>query len=139
MKTLRFITICAILTATLAGCAVLGEQSETAPTDGVTAQAEYKKITPDEAKTLIDGGEYILLDVRTQEEYDEKHIAGAKLLPYDEISDKAETELPDKDAPILLYCRTGRRSKTAAETLIGLGYTNVLDFGGIVDWPYETE
>ncbi len=101
--------------------------------------AAYQTISAEDAKAMMDdGAPYILLDVRTQEEFDEGHIDGALLLPYDEIAGLAETELPDEDARILLYCRTGRRSAIAAETLAGMGYTDVYDFGGIVDWPYQT-
>jgi rhodanese-related sulfurtransferase len=82
---------------------------------------------------------YIILDTRTQEEYEVSHIPGAILIPYDEITEKAETQLPDKDQLILVYCRSGRRSKLAAEDLVKLGYTNIKEFGGIIDWPYETE
>ena len=85
---------------------------------------------------LQDG--YIILDVRTQEEFDESHIEGAILIPDYEITNKAESVLKDKDQLILVYCRSGRRSKLAAEALVELGYTNVKEFGGIIDWPYET-
>ena len=99
----------------------------------------YKKISPAEAKALIDGGNVIILDVRTQGEFDEGHIKGAVLLPDYEIGAKAAKVLPDKDAKILVYCRTGRRSALAAKELIVMGYTDVLDFGGLqTDWPYET-
>lgn len=80
---------------------------------------------------------YIILDARTQEKYDEGHIPGAILIPYDEIADRAEKELPNKDQLILVYCRSGRRSKIAAEELVKLGYINVKEFGGIIDWEYE--
>jgi rhodanese-related sulfurtransferase len=82
---------------------------------------------------------YIILDVRTQEEYDEAHIPGAIVIPNTEIEARAESELPDKDQMILVYCRSGRRSKLAADILVELGYTNIYEFGGIIDWPYETE
>ena len=85
------------------------------------------------------GEEYIFLDVRKQEEFDAGHIPGAILIPYTEIEAKAEEMLPQKDAQILVYCRSGRRSKIASESLVNLGYTNVKEFGGIIDWPYETE
>ena len=81
---------------------------------------------------------YIIIDARTQEEYDQGHIPGAILIPEYEIADRAEKELPDKDQLILVYCRSGRRSKIAAEELVKLGYTNVKEFGGIIDWEYET-
>ncbi len=99
-----------------------------------------KKITADDAKAIIDKGEFsVILDVRTKAEYDEGHIPGAVLLPDNEISELAPTVLPDKDAVILVYCRSGRRSEAASKKLIELGYTNILDFGGIIDWPYEIE
>ncbi|MDO5112426.1 MAG: rhodanese-like domain-containing protein, partial [Clostridia bacterium] len=101
--------------------------------------AEYHKLTPEQAKASMDAGEeYMLVDVRTQEEFDQKHIPGALVLPNEEIGDDAPVLLPDKDATILLYCRSGRRSREAAEKLVAIGYTNVYDFGGIIDWPYET-
>lgn len=100
----------------------------------------YMNITQQEAKAIMDTQEgYIILDVRTQEEFDEKHIPGAMLIPVDEVAQRAEGELPDKDQLILVYCRSGRRSKTAAQALVDLGYTNIREFGGIIDWPYETE
>ena len=102
--------------------------------------AVYMNITAEEAKQIMDSEEgYIILDVRTQEEYDEGHIPGAILIPNTEIEARAEEELPDKDQLILVYCRSGRRSKIAAEVLVELGYTNIKEFGGIIDWPYETE
>lgn len=79
------------------------------------------------------------MDTRTQEEYDEEHIPGAILIPYDEITEKAEGVLTDKDQLILVYCRSGRRSKLTAEDLVALGYTNIKEFDGIIDWPYEVE
>ena len=103
-------------------------------------EAVYMNITAQEAKQIMDGEEgYIILDTRTQEEYDEGHIPGAIVIPHDEITDRAEEELPDKDQLLLVYCRSGRRSKIAAEALVELGYTNIKEFGGIIDWPYEVE
>ena len=100
----------------------------------------YVNITAEEAKQIIDTEEgYIILDVRTQEEYDQGHIPGAILIPDTEIKAKAEDVLTDKEQMILVYCRSGRRSKLAAETLVELGYTNIKEFGGIIDWPYEVE
>jgi rhodanese-related sulfurtransferase len=97
-------------------------------------------ITAQEAKQIMDSEEgYIILDTRTQEEYDEAHIPGAIVIPHDEITDRVEEELTDKDQLLLVYCRSGRRSKLAAETLVKLGYTNIKEFGGIIDWPYEVE
>ena len=99
----------------------------------------YEQITPAEAKEIMDSQDgYVILDVRTQEEFDEAHIDGAILIPDYEIADKAESVLKDKDQLLLVYCRSGRRSKNAASELVTLGYTNVKEFGGIIDWPYET-
>ena len=101
-------------------------------------KAMYEQITPQEAKKIMDSGEeHIILDTREQDEFDEGHIPNAILIPYTEIENKAEEMLPDKDAQILVYCRIGRRSKIAAESLSKLGYTNVKEFGGIIDWKYE--
>ena len=98
----------------------------------------YIQITPEDAKAIMDSDEeYIILDTREQYEFDEGHIPGAILIPYTEIENRAEKELPDKDALILVYCRSGRRSKIASESLVKLGYTNVKEFGGIIDWPYD--
>ncbi len=100
----------------------------------------YKIISPQEAKKIMDEHtDIIILDVREQEEFDEGHIKGSILIPYTEISERAEEMLPDKDKEILVYCRSGRRSKIAAEALVKLGYTNVKEFGGIIDWPYDLE
>lgn len=99
----------------------------------------YQQITPQEAKALMDTeAEYIIIDARTEEEFAAGHIANAILIPEYEIAQRAEAELPQKDALILVYCRSGRRSKIASEELVKLGYTNVKEFGGIIDWPYET-
>ena len=100
----------------------------------------YMNITAQEAKEIMDTeSDYVILDVRTQEEYDEGHIKDAMLIPDYEIADRAESELTDKEQLILVYCRSGRRSKNAAKQLSDMGYTNVKEFGGIIDWPYETE
>ena len=114
------------------------------PTSIIVAEkgekAMYEQITAEEAKKIMDSGEdYIILDTREQDEFDSGHIPKAILIPYTEIENKAEEMLPDKDKLILVYCRSGRRSKIAAEALSKLGYTNVKEFGGIIDWPYEVE
>ena len=102
--------------------------------------ASYEQITQEKAKQIMDTTNgYILLDTRTQEEYDQSHIPGAILIPHTEIAERAEEELPDKDQLILVYCRSGNRSKQASEILAELGYTNVKEFGGINTWPYEVE
>ena len=103
-----------------------------------SGSATYDQISGAEAKALMDSESgYIIIDARTQEEYDEGHIPRAILIPEYEIADRAEKELPDKNQLILVYCRSGRRSKIAAEELVKLGYTNVKEFGGIIDWKYD--
>lgn len=99
----------------------------------------YKKISAEEAYTMMnESSDFVLLDVRTEEEFEEKRIDGAVLIPDYEISTSAEIELPDKEALIFICCRSGRRSANVANELIEMGYTNVYDFGGIIDWLYET-
>lgn len=94
-----------------------------------------------DAKTALemmnDGEAYVLVDVRTEDEFNQGHIEGAILMPYDQIGTLATTLIPDSSARILLYCRSGRRSAVAAEALVDMGYINVYDFGGINDWPYD--
>ena len=103
-------------------------------------KAMYEQITAENAKKIMDSGEeHIILDTREQDEFDEGHIPNAILIPYTKIENKAIELMPDKDKLILVYCRSGRRSKIAAESLAKLGYTNVKEFGGIIDWPYEVE
>lgn len=109
---------------------------DTAETAG---KGEYQKLTAEEAKKRIDSGDnLVILDVRTQEEYDEKHIDGAVLIPNEEIGEEPLTQLPDLNQEILIYCRSGNRSSQAAKKMLEAGYTNVYDFGGINDWPYDT-
>ena len=125
-KCLIFTLLAAVFPFAIASCSSSGE--------GVS----YEQIGGAEAKAIMDSESgYIILDVREQDEYDEGHIPGAILIPYGEIADRAEKELADKDQLILVYCRSGRRSKIAAEALVKLGYTNVKEFGGIIDWEYE--
>ena len=114
---------------TLAACGDKNDKGET---------LTYEQISAEEAKAIMDTEkEYIIIDARTGSEFAEGHIEGAILIPEYEIADRAEKELPNKDALILVYCRSGRRSKIASEELVKLGYTNVKEFGGIIDWPYE--
>lgn len=112
----------------LSGCAATKEENK----------IMYNKITAEEAKEMIDTQEVIILDVRTQEEFKEKHIEGALLIPDYELANVAKSKLPDKNKKILVYCRSGNRSKSAARLLIDMGYTDVYDFGGIINWPYGT-
>ena len=128
MKKLYFFLLAVVL---LTACAHTKENDQ---------EAAYMNITAEEAKAIMDSEEgYIILDARTQEEYDQGHIPGAIVISHEEIAEKAEEVLTDKDQLILVYCRSGRRSKIAAEALVELGYTNIREFGGIIDWPYEVE
>ena len=111
----------------LAGC---GAQSE---------ESTYRQVNAEEAATMMEEESgYIILDVRTTEEYSEKHIPGAINIPTETIGDQDIPELPDKEQLILVYCRSGNRSKQASEKLVKLGYTNIVEFGGINDWTGET-
>jgi len=102
-------------------------------------QAEYRKLTAQEAKAQLDKDKTIkLIDVRTEEEYREKRIADSVLIPDYDIEKLAPKLLPNKSDKLFIYCRSGRRSKGAAMKLLSMGYTNVYDIGGIIDWPYET-
>ncbi|MFH1512989.1 MAG: rhodanese-like domain-containing protein [Bacillota bacterium] len=104
----------------------------------VSEAAEYRKINTADAKAMIDSDvSLLILDVREQYEFDAGHIEGAVLLPSGSVSAKAAEVLPDQNQTILVYCRSGNRSKTAANMLLEMGYTQVYDFGGIIDWPYE--
>ena len=128
MRTLRGWIVVLLISLALFGM--------TACSDG--GADSYMQITPEQAKIIMDSEkDYVILDVRTTEEFEEGHIEGAVLLDYEDVKQKAHVVLPDKDALILVYCRSGRRSKIAAEELVKLGYTNIKEFGGIIDWPYE--
>ena len=107
---------------------------------GNTADSSYQQITQEEAKEMMDTQNVVILDVREQNEYDGGHIPGAVLLPVGTIDEAAAADvIPDKDSTVLVYCRSGNRSKTASSKLAELGYTNIYEFGGINTWPYETE
>ena len=100
----------------------------------------YQQITQEEAKELMDTQEIVILDVREQHEYDSGHIPDAVLLPVGTITkDTAAAAIDNLDTVVLVYCRSGNRSKTASQALADLGYSNVYEFGGINDWPYEIE
>jgi len=99
--------------------------------------AEYRKISSEEAKEMMSASGVVILDVRTQEEYDAGHIEGSILIPDFEIAGREEEFFPDKSATILIYCRSGRRSENVARALVEKGHTAVYDFGGILDWPYD--
>ena len=100
----------------------------------------YQQINQEKAKEMMDTQEVIVLDVREQDEFDAGHIAGAVLLPVGTITkETAGTVIPELDSIVLVYCRSGNRSKTASTVLADLGYTNIYEFGGIKTWPYEVE
>jgi len=133
-KILSFLTL-AFSILTLSACAAPAAAATPTPT---ATPAVYKKISAADAKARMDSGdEIIILDVRTKEEYDAGHIKGAILVPNETIIDEQPDLLPDLDAEILVYCRSGNRSAQAANKLLAIGYTNVVDFGGIIDWPYD--
>ena len=107
---------------------------------GTTVESSYQQITQEEAKEMMDTQEVVILDVREQDEFDAGHIPGAVLLPVGTITeDTAAAVIDDLDTVVLVYCRSGNRSKTASQALADLGYTNVYEFGGINSWPYEIE
>ena len=149
MKKTIIISLSLILVIALVGCAsktnnsateVPAEPTAAAKDDAVSTTAEYHLITTEDAKARMDSGDPItIVDVRTQSEYDESHIPGAIVIPNETIGNSAPEELPDLNAEILVYCRSGRRSKEASDKLVALGYTKVYDMGGINSWPYETE
>ena len=126
------IVILLVLSMAFVGCANITDK----PAAGETATVN--KITAEEAKTRLDNESgIILVDVRTEDEYNVEHIPDAVLLPLDNIADDAEAMIPDKEATYFVYCRSGNRSATASAQLVEMGYTNIYDLGGIKDWPYE--
>lgn len=125
----RVLTVFFVLLLLLTGCGI----SE-------PASGEYTQISQEQAKEMMDKEEVIILDVREQDEYDGGHIKGAVLLPVGSINeDTAKKVIPEKDSIVLVYCRSGNRSKTASQALADLGYTKVYEFGGIITWQYEIE
>ena len=128
---MKRILLLLVMLLALGGCGQTSEEKN----------AGYQQISAEEAKQMIDEmDDELILDVREQDEYDEKHISDAVLFPVGMIdAEMAEGIIPEKDTPVLVYCRSGNRSKTASQKLAELGYTQVYEFGGIKDWPYETE
>ena len=128
---MRQIFLFAALAASLAllsGCALSKAKED---------KAGYHKISAEEAYEMMVSQEVVVVDVRTREEYDGGHIENAVLVPNESIGSEMPETLPDKEATLLIYCRSGRRSKDAAQKLLKLGYQSVYDFGGVIDWPYE--
>ena len=130
MKKCKGLIIMLLISLSLFGVSACGGEQEKTST--------YEQINAKQAKSIMDTEEdYIIVDARTEEEFAEGHIENAILIPEYEIATRAKKELPDKEQLILVYCRSGRRSKIASEELVKLGYSNVKEFGGIIDWPYE--
>ena len=124
----RILALMAAILLALTGCG------------GKNMENTYQQITQEEAKDMMDAGDVIVLDVREQSEFDAGHIPGAVLLPVGTITkDTAAAAIPEMDAVVLVYCRSGNRSKTASKALVDLGYTNIYEFGGINTWPYDIE
>lgn len=131
MKKLSLILAAIILILSLAACSLPWSNNS----DG------YTQISYEEAKKMIDErDDIIILDVRTQEEFEGGYIKGAILFPSQEVNEEtAAQKLPDKDQTILIYCSSGGRSKKVAQQLVDMGYTNIYEFGGINSWPYEVQ
>ena len=123
----KMITALTAILVFLAGCSATPADKENT----------FKTISAEEAYTMMNEQDVLIVDVRTEEEYEQGHIADAILIPNETITDSKPEQLPDQQAVILVYCRSGNRSKQAAEKLVKMGYTHVLDFGGIRNWPYE--
>ena len=142
---MKRIWIALLAVVLLAGCGKGESQpdgttqpEQTTQSTNAENEAAYMNITAEEAKKLMDTEkDYIILDVRTAGEYDQMCIPGAILIPHDEIEEQAAEKLPNKDQLILVYCRSGNRSKVASEKLEEMGYTQIREFGGIEDWPYD--
>ena len=127
MKTV-VILICCATALLLTGC-----------TGAKQTAGSYRQVTQTEAAAMMESeSDYVILDVRTREEYSQGHIPGAICIPNETIGTDELPELPDKDQLILVYCRSGNRSKQASEKLVKLGYTNIVEFGGITTWPGPT-
>ena len=147
----QILLFAALLALLLAGCAAPKTDPGPAETEAETeteakteteadteaeATADYHRITAEEAYEMMVSQEFVV-DVRTREEYDGGHTENAVLVPNESIGSEMPETLPDKEATLLIYCRSGRRSKDAAQKLLALGYQSVYDFGGVIDWPYE--
>ena len=125
----------AVTLALLIGCGTVKDKPEAAK--DIPDKAAYHKISAEEAYEMMASQEVVVVDVRTWEEYNGGHIENAVLVPNESIGSEMPEALPDKEATLLVYCRSGRRSKDAAQKLLALGYQSVYDFGGVIDWPYE--
>ncbi|NLB89618.1 MAG: rhodanese-like domain-containing protein [Clostridiales bacterium] len=146
MKKALLAMVAALLVVVLSACSNLNQKSSSS--QGIEEKQkvetekkpDYRQIGAQEAKEIMENEkDYVIVDVRTKQEYDSGHIPGAILLPNEEIATKEISLLPDKDQLILVYCRSGNRSKQASSKLVALGYTNIVEFGGINSWPYDIE
>lgn len=140
IKNVLLMAACAASLVVFTACTTQPVPKDTTPAPSESAAVgDYQTIDAEEARRMMDDSAFfVLVDVRTEEEYKEAHIEGALLLPNEEIETSAADLLPDKGATILVYCRSGRRSAEAAKKLAEMGYTAIYDFGGIIDWPYGT-
>ena len=135
MRQILLFSALAALLALLSGCALSRGKEDKA--EDITGKAAYHKLSAEEAYEMMVSQEVVIVDVRTPEEYDGGHIPNAILVPNESIGDDMPEALPDKEATLLIYCRSGRRSKEASEKLLKLGYKSIYEFGGVIDWPYE--
>ena len=135
MRQILLFSLFAGLTALLlSGCGAARSKPE--PAESTPSKAAYHRINAEEAYKMMTSRQVVVVDVRTRAEYDGGHIENALLVPNESIGNEMPEALPDKGATLLIYCRSGRRSKEAAEKLLKQGYRNVYDFGGVIDWPY---
>ena len=133
-----FAVLCMLLTACGNGTSSSESAQSEVKTTTASAAATYQQITQEKAKEMMQADDgHIIVDVRRQDEYDSGHIPGAILIPNESIGTEQPKELPDLDQVILIYCRSGRRSKEASQKLADMGYTNIYEFGGIIDWIGE--
>lgn len=146
MKKQMILSMALCCACLLSACVIKKSSPEDIPSEqssvssGQRAEVNpYQQITAEEAKKMMDDGNVTVVDVRTKEEYESGHISGAVLLPVETIGEESPAALPDLDEVLLIYCRSGNRSKTASDKLARLGYTNVYEFGGIMTWPYEIQ
>lgn len=134
----RFLILAGWMLTACTACGTAQPSAPPAASSAVSAQASYRQITQEQAKEMMQAEDgHVIVDVRRQDEYDSGHIPGAILIPNETIGTERPPELPDTGRVILIYCRSGRRSKEAAQKLADLGYTNVYEFGGIIDWTGE--
>ena len=144
MRIVNIAILVLVLALVLGAISCKGSSTSASRQEGVdmatAITAQYRKISPQLAKEMMDSGDpLVIVDVRTEAEYAQGHIPGAILIPNETRGTTQKPEqLPELDDVILVYCRSGNRSAQAARKLVALGYVNVYDFGGIVDWPYET-